>query len=119
MAKVRVTNQTRGTVVLERVEVAGTIFTRMKGLLGRAGLSPGEGLLLRPANSVHTVGMKFAIDVAFVDRRGVVRRIIEAMPPGRLSPLVRGSSFVIEAPAGELRKSETAAGDRLVLEECC
>jgi uncharacterized membrane protein (UPF0127 family) len=118
MAKVKVTNLSRGTVVLDRAEVAGTIFSRMKGLLGRSRLSSGEGLLLKPANSIHTIGMKFAIDIAFVDRRGIVRRIIEAMPPGRLSPLVYGSAYVIEAAAGEFKKSGTVAGDRLHIESC-
>ena len=118
MAKVKITNLSRGTVVLDRAVVAATIFTRMKGLLGRASLSPGEGLLLKPANSIHTIGMKFAIDIAFVDRRGIVRRIIEAMPPGRLSPLIFGSACVIEAAAGEFKKSGTVAGDRLHIESC-
>ena len=118
MAKVRITNQSRGTVVLERAEVAGTMFARMKGLLGRPGLAPGEGMLLRPANSIHTLGMKFAIDVAFVDRRGIVRRVVEAMPPGRFGPLVVGSAYIIEAAADEFKNSGTVAGDRLKVEDC-
>ena len=61
--------------------------------------------------------MKFAIDIAFVDRHGIVRRIIERCP-GRLSPLVYGSAYVIEAAAGEFKKSGTVAGDRLHIESC-
>lgn len=119
MAEVRITNETRGGVVLERVVVAKSMCARMKGLLGRKSLPPGEGLLLRPANSVHTLGMKFAIDVAFVDRRGVVRRIVEAMPPGRPGAFVFRSAYVIEAAAGEFKRSGTAAGDRLGIEDRC
>ena len=62
-----------GTVACERCTVAATPLRRMKGLLGRSGLAPDEGLLIRPATSIHTWFMRFPIDVVFLDREFVVR----------------------------------------------
>ena len=61
-----------GTIVCERCTVAENPLTRLRGLLGRDGLEPGEGLLLRPASAVHTYFMRFPIDVVFLDRALVV-----------------------------------------------
>ena len=61
-----------GTIVCERCTVAESPLTRLRGLLGRDGLEPGEGLLLRPASAVHTYFMRFPIDVVFLDRALVV-----------------------------------------------
>ena len=57
-----------GRVVCERCVVADTAATRMKGLLGRAGLDEGEGLLIKPAGSIHMFFMRFPIDAVFLDR---------------------------------------------------
>ncbi|RPI09277.1 MAG: DUF192 domain-containing protein, partial [Actinobacteria bacterium] len=62
----------RGGEVLASLEVADTRATRRKGMLGRDGID--GALLLVPARSVHTLGMRFDIDVAFLDRDGVVKR---------------------------------------------
>ncbi len=66
-----------------RVRVAATPWARMRGLLGRRGLPPGEGLLIRPCNAIHTLGMRFAIDARFYDRRGRLVREALGLPPGR------------------------------------
>ncbi len=79
------------------VEMAVTPRTRGKGLLGRTGLS--GALWLAPARQVHTYRMKFAIDVAHVDRNGTVIHT-QTMPPGRLGPWKRRARGVLEAEAG-------------------
>ena len=58
-----------GAIVCERCTVAATPLSRMKGLLGRRDLPPGDGLLLRPASSIHMLFMRFAIDAVFLDKR--------------------------------------------------
>lgn len=79
------------------VEVAATRRARGRGLLGRDGI---EGALWLPGvRSVHTVGMRFALDVAWVGRDGVVRRV-RTMPPGRLSGWSPRAVGVLEAEAG-------------------
>jgi uncharacterized membrane protein (UPF0127 family) len=89
-----------GTVVCERCLLAETPFARMRGLLGRSGLSSGEGLLLRPAASVHTAFMKFAIDVVFLDRDLRVVKVVAELVPWRTAAC-RGARAALELPAGE------------------
>ena len=69
--------------VAPRYAVAATPWARMRGLLGRKGLPPGEGLLITPCNAIHTLGMRFAIDVRFYDRRGRLVRAVPNVRPGK------------------------------------
>jgi uncharacterized protein len=96
--------------VLASLEVAGSRRARSRGLLGRDGV---EGaLLLRPCRSVHTVGMRFPIDVAFCDDELQVLRVV-TMPRYRLSRLVWRSRAVIEAEAGAFARWGLRPGDKL------
>ncbi|MEJ5256178.1 MAG: DUF192 domain-containing protein [Acidimicrobiales bacterium] len=96
--------------VLATLEVADSARSRARGLLGRDSI---EGaLLLRPARSVHSFGMRFAIDVAFVDRDLVVLRTCR-LRPNRVTLPVWGAHAVIEAEAGAFRQWGLAPGDRL------
>lgn len=98
--------------VLATAETASGRRARRRGLLGRAGF---EGAyVLRPCRQVHTVGMRFAIDVAFCDRAG---RVLHAttMRPGRVSRPVLRAAWAIEAEAGAFGRWELAVGDRLEL----
>jgi uncharacterized protein len=72
----------------------------MRGLLGRRGLESGEGLLLRPASSVHTLFMRFPIDVVFLGGDGEVLKVARRVPPWRTVGC-RGAKAVVELPAGE------------------
>jgi uncharacterized membrane protein (UPF0127 family) len=89
-----------GTVVCERCLLAETSLARLRGLLGRSGLSSGEGLLLRPAASVHTAFMRFTIDVVFLDRDLRVLKVAPEVVPWRTAGC-RGARAVLELPAGE------------------
>ena len=94
--------------VLASAEICGTRRARRVGLLGRDGL---EGfLVLRPCRQVHTVGMRFPIDVAWCGGDGVILRTAE-LRPGRVSRVVWRSRFVIEAEAGAFERWKLAAGD--------
>lgn len=114
MKTVAVINESKTGTLLVEAEVADTFFRRLKGLLGRRELPAGRGMLLKPANSIHTFGMKFAIDVIFVDREGRILKIIEQLPPGKISPPVTGAHCVIETAGGQLSTTAPALGDRLV-----
>lgn len=103
-----------GRVVCATCAVADTPWTRLRGLLGRRSLPRGEGLLLRPSPSVHTFFMRFAIDVVFLDARGVVRRIVRGLRPWRVTACLRGHA-VLETAAGAIERSGTMPGDRLVV----
>jgi uncharacterized protein len=102
----------RDDKVLATCEVAGSARSRRKGLLGYETF---EGaILLRPARSVHTFGMRFALDVAFVDRDLEVIRVVR-MPPNRLCRPVWRARGVIEAEAGAFAAWELRTGDQLEL----
>jgi uncharacterized protein len=85
----------------------------MRGLLGRASLPPGEGILLRPAGSVHTFFMRFPIDVVFLDKEERVVGIEPAVPPWRTAGR-RGAKAVVELAAGECDRRGLRVGDRLL-----
>jgi uncharacterized protein len=101
-------------VVCERCLVAETPLARMRGLLGRRGLESGEGLLLRPAPSVHTFFMRFAIDVVFLARDGEVVKVVHRLRPWRTAA-ARGARAVLELPAGEAERRGIHPGIRLDL----
>ena len=92
-----------GNVVCEDCLLAETSFARMRGLLGRSGLSSGEGMLLRPASSIHTAFMRFAIDAVFLDREDRVLKVAPGLAPWRMAAC-RGARAVLELPAGEAQR---------------
>ena len=104
-----------GRTVCERLLVADRPFARMRGLLGRRNLPPGEGLLLKPSGSVHTFFMRFPIDVVFVDRDLTVVGVTPELAPWRTAAR-RGARAVVELPAGEAARRGIAQGDRLFVE---
>ena len=110
----RLVNARTELPIAAAIEVAGTRATRRKGLLGRDQLAPGCGLVLTPCNAIHTVGMRFAIDVVFLDSQGRVRKIVQNLPPWRMavSPLSRAT---VELPAGAVTGDAVRVGDRLYL----
>src|SRR5882757_7709562 len=96
--------------VLATLEVAEGNRARARGLLGRDGFD--GALLLRPAKSVHTIGMRFPIDVAFVDKEMVVLRMV-TMARFRLGRPVLKAHAVIEAEAGTFGHWNLKVGDQL------
>ncbi len=112
---VRLERQDGGTVC-ERCTIAERPLARMRGLLGRRALPSGEGLLLRPAGSIHTACMRFPIDAVFLDREQRVTRVVEHMAPWRVAAS-RGARAVLELPAGEAARRGLRPGDLLRCEE--
>ena len=104
-------NITRGRVLAGRLEWAGTSETRRRGLLGRESFSPGAGLYLVPCPWVHTFGMRFPIDLAFLAADGRVLRTRENLRPNRLSQLVIRAEGVLELPPFTLSSTGTQVGD--------
>ena len=108
----RAVNCSRGTVLANEAAVAAKSWSRMRGLLGRRQLEPGEGLLLVPCRGVHTFGMAYPIDVVHLDDEGLVRLVVRRLKPWRLGPLVWGARMVLELPADS---AAACAGERLSL----
>lgn len=107
-----IVNLTRGTIVCERAVIADQPLQRMRGLLGRGSLPAGEGLLLKPAPSIHTAFMGFPIDVVFMDRDLRVLKLVEGMRPWRTAS-ARRARLALELAAGEIRGREIEPDDLL------
>ena len=101
-----------GSVVCERCVHARSALLRMRGLLGRRELPPGEGVLLEPASSIHMFFMRFPIDAVFLDRELRVRRVVEGLRPWRLAACRRTRS-VLEIAAGEASRHGLEPGQQL------
>jgi uncharacterized membrane protein (UPF0127 family) len=110
--RLQVLNLSRGTVLATCLEVASTGPKRNKGLLGRKGLAPGEGLWIVPCESVHTFFMQFPIDLVYLDRNNRIKKVRASVPPWRLSACLSAHS-ILELPSGTIRESQTQAGDTL------
>ena len=106
-------NLTKKTWLATTIRKADNFFTRLIGLLRRQSLGPEEALWLIPSMGVHTIGMKFPIDVIFLDRHNKVIATICDMAPRRLSRLHLGARSVLELPRGVINKSSTTVGDQL------
>jgi uncharacterized protein len=101
-----------GRVVCEAVEVRDTTFRRLRGLLGRRNLPPDQGVVLRPAWSIHTAFMRFPIDVVFLDHDQVVIRIDPELRPFKTASC-RGAREIVELSAGECARRGLELGDRV------
>ena len=108
-------NLDTGAIVADKVAVADTRATRAVGLLTRDGLAPGEALWIVPSRGVHTWFMRFTIDVAALDERGVVVDQVSALKPWRIRLPRRGTAGVLELPAGALDRTGTRIGHRIEL----
>jgi uncharacterized membrane protein (UPF0127 family) len=108
-------NERTGEAIATRIETAFDSATRRKGLLGRTGLDVEDALIIAPCNAVHTFFMKFTIDVAFVNRHGIVVRACHRVRPWGLAIGLRALA-AIELREGTLERSRTQKGDRLLLE---
>jgi hypothetical protein len=80
--------------------------------LKHTSLPRGQGLWIVPCEGVHTFGMKFPIDVVFLDRRRKVLKIRQNMGRGRMAVCIWAHS-VLELPAGTIAATGTATGDQL------
>jgi uncharacterized membrane protein (UPF0127 family) len=116
-------NATRASTVAERVEVAGTLWTRFMGLMGRHSIAPGDGLWLTGSNGIHMFFMRVPIDAIFLGRPGLdgaraVMAVRASLAPWTgLVPFVRGAESVLELPAGTVEASGTLVGDSIRIGE--
>lgn len=104
-------NRTHAPICGE-VRIARTFLTRLVGLLAHRELAPDRGLWLQPSTGIHTLGMRFNIDVLALDRDGTVLKIVEDLKPWRIVGMPRKTRSVIELPAGHLRKHSVQVGDQ-------
>ncbi len=105
-----------GRCVVSRVWRAASAPERMRGLLGRPPLAHDEGMLIEACGMVHTFGMKYRLDLAFLDSLGRVCKLVHELRPARCAGSFRAKSTLELAP-GTLEKTRLRIGDRLNWQE--
>jgi uncharacterized membrane protein (UPF0127 family) len=106
------TNARNNQIVAHTLLTAFDSASRRKGLLDHDTLPEGSAMIIAPCQAVHTFSMRFAIDVAFVAKDGLVLKVRHAVPARRVAVSLRAFA-VVELPAGALERRDTRAGDRL------
>ena len=108
-------NLTSGAILASEMRQAASPWERMVGLIGAHTLDPSAGLWIEPCSAIHTIGMRFAVDVLFLDRAGCVVAIVPNAPPMRPYISHRSTAIVVELPAGSAAQNAICPGDKLVL----
>lgn len=109
-------NETSGKIIASKLEMKQSFFGRLVGLLSRSSLGPDEGIILKPCTQIHTMFMRFAIDVIFISKDFEVLHVIENMGAWRFSPLLLKSLYTVEIAAGSL-KGSVKTGDKIVFKD--
>ncbi len=99
--------------IVPELEVANTLWSRARGLLGRQSLAEGKGLWIQSSGSIHTFFMKFTIDLVFLDSNLVVTKTVPKVSPFRFVWRGWGSASVVELPEGFLEKVPLRVGEKL------
>ncbi len=108
-------NVTRGMPLATSGLHARSLWARSRGLLGRKGMMPGEGLLLDPCSGIHSFFMAFPFDSIFLDREGKAIHLIRNMSSMRMSRYVFKAKAVLELPAGTIDRTGTELGDKIAI----
>ncbi len=111
-------NKTRDTCLASEAELARSAYRRMKGLIGRSidAFAEGKGLWIVPSNGIHTFGMSFPIDVAYLDSRKRVLKLYHQLRPFRVAAVMFKARSVLELPPGTLANTQTQVGDILEIQ---
>lgn len=113
-SNMKVINTTRNIVLVERGERALTFWRRFKGLLFTKSFVCGQGILIKPCSSIHTIGMSYCIDILFVDGKDRVVKTVVGMKPYGIASCA-GSVYVIEVPIGTVKRTGTQIGDKVLV----
>jgi len=106
-------NVTKGITLEQKVAVASNVLARSTGLLGTAKPDPWKALYLVPCKAVHTFGMKYPLDVVFLDIQGKVVKIFQNLAPNKMTSLVPAANCVLELPPNTISATPIEAGDEL------
>jgi hypothetical protein len=108
-------NQTRQVYLATKLALADTHWSRLRGLLGATDseFRDGRGLWITPCRGVHTLAMRFPIDVVYLDRAGTVVHLEEKLAPWRFAPVRLQAASVIELPCKTVASTGTAIGDKI------
>ena len=108
-------NQTRECFLSLNVTAADTIFSRLRGLIGRLKLRSDEGIWVVPSSGIHTLGLLFPLDLIYLDEHYRVIHLVEYFPSFRIAPLKTQAESVLELPTHTIYSSQTQPGDLLLI----
>jgi uncharacterized membrane protein (UPF0127 family) len=108
-------NETRECFLSLNVKAADTIFSRLKGFIGRLRLKADEGIWVVPSRGVHSVGLLFPLDLIYLDQNNHVIHLVENLPSFRIGPFKKNAESVLELPPYTIYSSHTQTGDKLVI----
>jgi uncharacterized membrane protein (UPF0127 family) len=108
-------NRTRNAYLATRLSVAETHWSRLRGLMGKdaASFAAGDGLWIVPSRGVHTLAMKFPIDVLYLDTNKQVVHVEQNLKPWRVARVSLHTASVLELPGNTLESSGTTIGDEI------
>jgi len=108
-------NRTRRAYLATQLSIADTHWSRLRGLMGADPeiLPFGSGLWIIPSHGVHTLVMRFPIDVAYLDKGKIIIYIAHNLKPWRVAPVSMKTSSVLELPANTLKATGTTVGDEI------
>lgn len=102
--------------LIPKANLTSTVFERMRGLLGSPQLKSGEALLIKPCSSVHTIGMKYPIDLAFMDKDWTIIKTVKNLKPWRMAACP-AAHMVLELLSGSLDRLQLTHGLQLVWQD--
>lgn len=103
-------DQSQGRCMVRKVWKASSAWERLRGLLGRPRLGDSEALLLEPCRSVHCLGMRYPLDIAYIDRQGRICKLVYGLKPGRFSASMEAHA-TLEMADGVLVATGITLGD--------
>lgn len=111
-------NRTRQAYLATNLRVAGTHWSRLRGLMGAKAenFCAGTGLWIVPSHGVHTMGMRFPIDVLYLDENKTVVYARQSIKPWRIAPVNMKTVSVLELPRHTLDSTGTRVGDHVEIE---
>ncbi|MFO8053379.1 MAG: DUF192 domain-containing protein [Candidatus Omnitrophota bacterium] len=110
----KIINKTKDIEIVRSAEVASGFFQRLLGLMFRSSMGKNQALVFYQAPSIHTFFMNFSLDLLFLDRQMVVKRIVNSLPPWRVA-FCKGAYVTIELPAGKAKQNNISLGDKIEL----
>jgi len=108
-------DRSNNRLIAHNVHVASHFFQRLRGLIGTGGLGEGEGLCIPQCQGVHTFGMKYPLDIIYLNRLGEVVSLVSGLLPNRLGPVNFNSSCVLELASGFILAKNVSKGAQLLL----
>ncbi|HEY4904466.1 MAG TPA: DUF192 domain-containing protein [Candidatus Sulfotelmatobacter sp.] len=108
-------NRTRQAYLATELALADTHWSRLRGLMGASerDFGDGRGLWIVPCRGVHTIAMRFPIDVVYLSKAGAVVHIEQGLQPWRFAPIRMQAATVLELPSGKAVETSTAVGDKI------